>query len=63
MKRRKRRRNKHHLTPKSRGGNCSASNLAYWDEEFHAKWHGLFGNRTLEEVIALLIRFARMKGR
>lgn len=65
MKRKKRYRgrNYHHLTPKSRKGGYSDSNLLLIYRERHAIWHRIFGNKTLEEVIALLIRLSRMKGR
>lgn len=56
-------RNFHHLRPKSRGGSMSDSNLLLIYRDKHAYWHRLFGNKTLEEVIALLIRLSRMKGR
>jgi len=63
MKRyRKRRwRNKHHLIPKSRGGNGYHRNLLLIDGELHIKWHQVFKNRTLDEVIALLVRVRRAK--
>jgi len=53
----------HHLTPKSRGGGKSPSNLLRLDIQKHRCWHKIFGNRTLEEVIAELQRIKRMKGR
>lgn len=54
-------RNKHHLTPKSRGGTRHYRNMLLIDGHTHRKWHIVFGNRTLEEVIALLIRVQRAK--
>ena len=56
-------RNYHHLTPRSRHGSMSDSNLLLIYRDKHAYWHRLFGNKTLEEVIALLIRLSRIKGR
>ena len=53
--------NRHHLTPKSRGGSSQDFNIAIFDIERHQFWHRVFGNRTLEEVIDLLIRFKRFK--
>lgn len=53
--------NRHHLTPKSRGGSSQEFNIAIFDIERHKFWHKVFGNRTLEEVIELLIRFKRFK--
>jgi hypothetical protein len=55
------RRNYHHLVPKSRGGAYSDSNLLLIKIERHEHWHMIFGNRTLREVIILLIRLERMK--
>ena len=54
-------RNRHHLTPKSRRGSMSKRNLLYVDGNVHRRWHEVFGNRTLEEIIALLIRVQRAK--
>jgi hypothetical protein len=54
-------RNRHHLVPKSRGGSMSRRNLLYVDGNVHRRWHEVFGNRTLEEVIALLLRVQRAK--
>lgn len=53
--------NKHHLKPKSRGGQSLDSNLLDIDIERHNAWHQLWRNLTLEEVISLLIRLKRMK--
>lgn len=64
MARRKRRkgRNHHHLRPRSRGGTDRNSNLLLIHIDRHEFWHRVFGNRTLDEVIALLHRAKRMKG-
>ena len=55
--------NYHHLTPASRNGGNVRQNLLFIKVDRHDLWHRLWGNRTLEEVIALLQRVARMKGR
>ena len=52
---------KHHLTPQSRGGSNQKSNLLRIDITRHRNWHLVFGNRTLDEVIALLHRVKRAK--
>lgn len=57
----KRKRNKHHLIPKSRGGKKSKENLLLIDMERHEAWHRLWGNRTLDEVIELLLRVKSAK--
>jgi hypothetical protein len=54
-------RNHHHLVPKSRGGKSNKRNLLLMDIEKHRQWHVLFGDKTLEEVIALLKRIKRIK--
>lgn len=59
----KRRRSKHHLTPRSRKGGDEASNLLVLWRDQHDVWHYLFGNRTIEEIIALLERVRKIKGR
>jgi len=53
----------HHLTPRSRGGEESKSNKSLLKEDKHRAWHILFKNKTLEEIIILLTRFALMKKR
>ena len=55
--------NKHHLTPRSRGGDESEENLFLLKLDRHFYWHKLFGNKTLEEVISLLQRVHQAKGR
>jgi len=55
--------NKHHLTPKSRGGLARPYNLLRIDIQKHQCWHKIFKNLTLEEVIAELQRLKRMKRR
>lgn len=54
-------RGNHHLTPKIRGGGGEASNLLLLKTERHEHWHKIFGNRTLKEVILVLIRLKQMK--
>jgi len=54
-------RNRHHLKPKSRGGQKVESNLLLIDMERHNAWHKLWGNRTLDEVIELLLRVRQAK--
>jgi len=58
---RKKGRNKHHLTPKSRNGKSTVNNLLLIDIDRHNEWHKIFGVETLEEVIKLLIRLKRAK--
>jgi hypothetical protein len=54
-------RNRHHLVPKSRGGSYDKRNLLLFDATKHKYWHMVFGNRTLSEVIELLLRIERAK--
>lgn len=71
LRRIKRFRTKHHLTPRERykdgirtpwGQDSDANILALWNEH-HIAWHQLFKNRTLEEIIAVLTRVAQAKHR
>ena len=48
-------RNKHHLTPKGRRGDNERSNILLLHIAKHEAWHTIFGNRTLEEIITLLV--------
>ena len=54
-------RNYHHLRPRRRGGDSERDNLLLIDKVTHVKWHLVFGNRTLDEVIELIIRVAPAK--
>lgn len=45
--------NVHHIRPTSRGGG-SRDNLVVLPIEFHANYHKLFANMTLEEAIRFL---------
>ncbi len=62
-KKKRRWRNLHHLTPRSRNGNHTRANLLLIHEDRHVEWHRVFGNLTLEEVIELLLRVQRAKQR
>ena len=46
--------NKHHLRPRSRGGEKLTYNLLLIKVSRHNAWHVLYGNRTLNEIIVLL---------
>lgn len=54
-------RNYHHLTPRSRNGKNTDANLLLIDIERHRMLHWIFGNRTLDEIIAVLQRLKRAK--
>jgi hypothetical protein len=56
-------RNKHHLTPKNRGGDNAQENILLLNVFRHMAWHILFGQKTLEEVIRLLQRLHSAKDR
>jgi hypothetical protein len=56
-------RNKHHLTPKRRGGDNEPENILLLGAFRHYAWHILFGQKTLEEVIRLLQRVHSAKNR
>lgn len=63
MKPKRKGQNRHHLTPRSRGGQSIESNLLWIDIERHNAWHAIFGNKTLDEVIELLIRLRDSKSK
>ena len=60
---RKGRRNRHHNLAKSRNGKASLQNLILLDENRHAAFHLLFGNRTFKEAASVLIRADKMMKR
>lgn len=51
------------MRPKSRNGPNTVANLLLLDVDKHAMLHKIFGNKTWEEIIAIMIRVSRMKGR
>ena len=55
---RTRRKNKHHLIPKSRlrKGQHIENNIIHLDERRHSAFHLLFSNRTLIEAARVLVR-------
>lgn len=55
------RKNRHHIKAKSRGGSYQPSNLILLDENRHAAFHLLFGNRDFEEAAYALLRAHRIK--
>ena len=65
MKKNKRRKRfvKHHITNKCMGGKSTPSNLIRLEERREKAFHIAFGNKSFEEVIELLTRTCRMKGR
>lgn len=62
VKKSARRWNRHHMRPRSRQGSNSDYNLLVLDSAKHRKLHEIFGNRTLAEIIRVLIRLSKMKG-
>lgn len=62
---------RHHLTnkvaykmgEKTPWGKDSDENILLLKQNSHRAWHLLFGNRSLEEVAAVLIRLSKLKGR
>ena len=54
---------RHHILPRSRKGKHEKENILHIEWEKHQSYHILFGNRTLEEAIELLIRVHRAKKR
>ena len=48
---------RHHIIPRSRGGNSSHENLAVVNSVAHNKYHILFGNKTPDEIIRNLVDY------
>lgn len=51
----------HHLVPKSRGGSAGSRNILRLAWEKHQSWHKLFKNKTIVEVLELLLQEARFE--
>lgn len=51
-----RRKEKHHVVPRSRGGSNLEYNIALVPSEDHRKYHMLFSNRTPVEILDYLVR-------
>jgi len=60
-KRKERRQTRHHLTAKSNQGNNHKSNIILMWRNRHSYFHSLFGNRSLEEIINVLLRLKKFK--
>jgi len=60
---RKGRHNKHHDFPKNKGGDDKPENIFYLDENRHAAFHLLFGEKTFYEAARILVRAYRMKNK
>ncbi len=61
----KRRTTKHHICPQSRcedGTDKDLNNIVILDDAFHKRWHYLFENLTVDEVIAM-IRIVMISGK
>jgi 5-methylcytosine-specific restriction endonuclease McrA len=46
---------RHHIIPKSRGGDNSLENIAVVNSKEHQLYHNLFSNRRPEEIINYLV--------
>jgi len=53
---RAKRRNRHHILARARGGTKHPNNMILLDENRHACFHALFGTRTFLEAARILIR-------
>ena len=67
-RRRNKKKNRHHLTPVSVGGDNESSNFLLLNVGRHRALHNAFRKkngkeRTLEDIIRLLVRVHRIKGR
>jgi len=48
---------RHHIIPRSRGGNSSHENLAVVNSVAHNKYHSLFNNMTPTEILEYLVDY------
>lgn len=56
MKNKKAKRNsKHHIIPRSRGGNSRLENIAITNQRDHQCYHALFDNKIPEEIVEYLV--------
>lgn len=61
VRRKGKRRNQHHIVARANGGSNHKSNILLIDVFIHREYHKVFGNRSLEQTIALLQRVKRAK--
>ena len=47
---------KHHIIPRSRGGDSRLENIAYLNIKKHQAYHTMFDNRTPNEIVENLVR-------
>ena len=47
---------KHHIIPRSRGGDSRLENIAYLNIKKHQAYHTMFDNRTPTEIVENLVR-------
>ena len=45
---------KHHIIPRSRGGNCDKENVQVVVDFYHDLYHRLFKNKTPNEIVEYL---------
>ena len=45
---------KHHIVPRSKGGYNNDKNIAMVKQGLHRKYHGLFANKTPNEILSFL---------
>ena len=56
MRKRKSKHNsRHHINPRSRGGDSSSINIAVINEDKHKYYHFIFDNRRPDEIIERLV--------
>jgi hypothetical protein len=47
---------KHHVIPRSRGGDSSLENICYVGKREHELYHTLFSNKTPPEIVEYMVR-------
>ena len=52
----KKRKSRHHIIPRSRGGNDDIKNISWLRQKTHNYYHNLFSNKTPVEILRYLFR-------
>lgn len=47
---------RHHVIPRSRGGDSNLENITLTKKKFHQYYHILFDNRRPEEIVEMLVK-------
>ena len=56
MKGKNNHKSKHHIIPRSRGGDSRLENIAVVEMKKHVNYHELFSNKTPDEIVEHLVK-------